>query len=102
VQGLHIEPVTSSLNDTSTLLPPSPPALSSAVEVVVSLTHLKTLPWHALGAPDCASFLMMKSSALRNGVCTHDVAVTVKAVCAELGENCSVELITFFGLLWSK
>jgi hypothetical protein len=31
-----MDPVTSSIMATSTLLPPSPPALSSAVEVVVS------------------------------------------------------------------
>jgi hypothetical protein len=41
---------------------------------------------------------MTKSSAPRNGVRTQVVAVTVNAVSVELGENCSVELTTFFGL----
>jgi hypothetical protein len=36
-----MEPVTSIISDTSTLLPPSPPALISAVDVVVSLTQAK-------------------------------------------------------------
>jgi hypothetical protein len=87
---------------TSTLLPPSPPALSSAVEVVVNLTQAKKLAWHALGAPLSGAFLIIKSREPKNGVFTQDVAVTVNAVWAELGENCSVELTMFFGLVWSK
>ncbi len=41
VQGVHMEPVTSSISDTSTLDPPLPPTLSSAVAVVFSGTQPK-------------------------------------------------------------
>ena len=63
VQGLHIEPVTSSIREISTLLPPPPLPVqaslghSAAVAVVVTMTHPKPLLAQAVGAPCAASLV---------------------------------------------
>src|SRR5690349_2406808 len=83
VHGSHIEPVTSSISATSTLLPPPPPPTqatlghSAAVAVEVITTHPKPLLWQPLGAPDAAALWKSELRTLRNGVLTHEVAVTV-------------------------
>src|SRR5581483_11438452 len=107
-QGLHMEPVTSSISAISTLLPPLPLVVQAAlghraaVAVVVMLTQPKPLPLHAVGAPGCAPCSVTILSTLRNGVLTHELAVTVNAVLSALGENCSVDETTSLGLAWLK
>jgi hypothetical protein len=90
------------------LLPPPPLAVhaalghSAAVAVVVIVTQPKPLAWQPAGAPLAGVLATMELSTLRKGVFTHDVAVSVKAVLVEFGENCSAELTTSFGFAWLK
>src|SRR5581483_10971682 len=103
-QGLHMEPVTSSMSATSTLLPPLPLLVqaalghSAAVAVVVMLTQPKPLPWHPAGAPGWEPCSVNILRTLKNGVLTQELAVTVNAVLSALGENCSVDVTTSLGL----
>src|SRR6476661_3771645 len=108
VQGVHIDPVMSSIRATSTLLPPPPLPVqatlgqSADVAVAVVMTQPKPLVEQPAGAPAATFLLNNDLSTLRNGVFTHDVAVTVNWVLELLGENCSVELTTSIGLAWLK
>ena len=57
VQGLHIEPVTSSIMEISTLLPPAELPVQvllghrAAVAVLDTMTQPKPLAWQPAGAP---------------------------------------------------
>jgi hypothetical protein len=110
VQGVHIDPVMSSIRATSTsLVAPWVPVLvqatlgqSADVAVAVVTTQPKPLVEQPIGAPASTFLWNSEFSTLKNGVFTHDVAVTVNCVLELFGENCSVELTTSVGLAWLK
>ena len=71
---------------------------SAAVAVLVTTTQPKPFDWQPAGAPAVAFFRTMEFRTLRNGVFTHEVAVTWNAVLLEFGENCRALLTTSLGL----
>ena len=68
------------------------------VAVAVTMTQPKPLVEQPAGAVTEAFLWTRELRTLRNGVFTHEVAVTVNCVLELLGENCSVEQTTSVGL----